>query len=379
MALELQRGVPTSPVTLLTPAGCLPLMLRLGLISPSDVVRGEVTIEDTSSRNSNRKISRPSGVNYFLKQSIGTGGDATVEREALAYRYLLRVRGLAPHLPRFFLYDSTERVLILEHVRGMHDVTQHYASGGGMTATVARRVGDILGKLHRLDAKALPGKLALPTEAPWILSVHHATLGALREISSANLELIREVQATPVLCRLLDELRAEWECRALIHMDLRWSNWLVPNPESSRSTSGIKLVDWETACLGDPCWDIGCTLGDSLIWWAMQIPEAGGDESIRVRSGAALKKVQRVIREFWTQYCRTMRVEGTERSKFLMVSLRYAAARLVQSAYERQQSAWKLDKFGVSLLQLSLNILQHPEAAMHRLCGFAPGASREEA
>jgi len=361
-----------SNVPHLTPAGCLPLLLRLGLISPSAVVRGQVTIEDTSSRNSNRRVSRPRGAHYLLKQTAGAGHDATVERESLAYRYLSKAPALALHLPRFYGYDFRERVLILEHVRGMHDLAQHYASGGGVTVAVARRVGGILGALHRLDAGALPGKLALPTEAPWILSVHRPSLSTLREISAANLELIREIQAVPALCGLLDELPAEWVCRTLIHMDLRWSNWLVPRRENSRGTSGIKLVDWETACLGDPRWDIGCILADYLIWWALQVPGAGGDGSVRdSSSGAALERVQRAIRAFWIQYCRAARVEDAARRGFLLGSLRYAAARLIQSAYERHQSAWKLDKFGVTLLQLSLNMLQHPEAALHRLCGLA--------
>ena len=364
---------------LLTPAGCLPLMLRLGLLSTSAVVRGQVTIEDTSSRNSNRRVSRPRGAHYLLKQTVGTGNDATVEREALAYSYLSKVAALAPHLPRFYSYELSEGVLILEHVRGMHNLAQHYASGHSVTVATARRLGGILGTLHTLHADTLPGKLALPTEAPWILSVHRPSLRRLREISSANVELIREVQAVPALCDLLDKLRTEWVCHTLIHMDLRWSNWLVPDPESSPSTLGIKLVDWETACLGDPRWDIGCTLGDYLFWWALRVPGTGGDESqTSDATKAALDRVQRGIRAFWTQYCRTAQIQKAEHGGFLLVSLRYAAARLIQSAYERHQSALKLDRFGVSLLQLGLNILKHPEAAAHRLCGFAPAALRRQ-
>lgn len=346
-------------------------MVRLGLISPSAIVRGEITIEDASSRNSNRKISRPSGRNYLLKQTAGNGQDATVEREAHVYRYLSKVLEFSPYLPRFYGYDSGERVLIIEHVRGMHDLSQHYASGGRMSVAMARRMGRILGKLHTLELNTLPEELRLQTEAPWILSVHCPSLRTLRDISSANLELVREIQAVPDLCRSLDELREEWMCQALIHMDIRWNNWLVPSRGNPAPTSGIKLVDWETACLGDARWDIGCTLADNLIWWAMHVPETGGEEMARsARPGAALDQIQRAIREFWIQYCRTTRISDVERSRFLKVSSQYAAARLIQSAYERNQAAWKLDKFGVSLLQLSLNILQRPDDAMVRVFGL---------
>src|SRR5581483_10041853 len=192
--MSARSGVTTpapSPCSYLTPADCLPLLLRLGLISPAAVVRGEVTVEDTSSRNSNRRVSRTRGAHYLLKQTTGSGHHATVEREALVYSFLSKAPRLAPHLPRFYRYNSCDGVLILEHLRGMHDLAQHYAKGGRVTLAVARRVGGILGALHRLDAGALPGKLALPAESPWILSVHLPSLRTIRELSAANLELIR--------------------------------------------------------------------------------------------------------------------------------------------------------------------------------------------
>jgi hypothetical protein len=51
-------------------------------------------------------------------------------------------------------------------------------------------------------------------------------------------------------------------------------------------------------------------------------------------------------------------------------SVRYAAARLVQSAFERtQNSAW-ITSDVICLLQLSLNILQQPADAAATLLGI---------
>jgi aminoglycoside phosphotransferase (APT) family kinase protein len=354
----------------LTLAECVPILLRHRLISSASLVGGQVVVEDTSSRNSNRRVSRQRGAHYLLKQSTGISQDATVKREAQVYQSLAQIPHFAPHLVRFFCYDSEEDVLILEYLRDMNDLARHFAEGGRITASVSHAIGSVLGLLHRIDAGQLGADVALPSDAPWILGLHRPPLRFLRDVSAGNLELIRVVQSTPTLCEKLDEMRAAWRPIALIHMDVRWSNWLVAHQRASKGASGIKLLDWETACIGDPRWDVGCALSDTLMWWALQAPETGGEVSRRRVSGDATQAMHGAIRVFWRRYCETARVEITERAPFLHRSLQYAGARLIQSAYERLQQAHNLDRFGVSLLQLSANILQFPEAAVERLCGL---------
>lgn len=359
----------------LTLAGCVPLLLRHGLISSSSLVSGQVIVEDTSSRNSNRRVSRRRGAYYLLKQSTDLANDATVKREAQVYVCLSQFHHFASNLVRYFCYDAEENVLILEYVRGMIDLARHFAKGGRITVVAGSGMGRVLGLLHRIDAGQLCGDVALSSEAPWILSLHRPSLRSLRDVSSGNLELIRVVQSKPSLCDKLEELRAVWQPRALIHMDVRWSNWLVPDPAAPKSASGIKLLDWETACLGDPRWDVGCALSDNLVWWALQVPETGGEVSRR-SDGNATRIMHRAIGAFWRQYYQTAGVGVAERTQFLYTSLQYAAARLIQSAYERLQQAGTVDRFGVSLLQLSANVFQYPDAAVDRLCGLS-GSSHE--
>lgn len=355
----------------LTLAECLPILLRHRLISPSSLVNGQVVVEDTSSRNSNRRVSRQRGAHYLLKQSTGTGQDATVRREALIYRSLSEIPQFAPNLVRFFGYDTEKQVLILEYLRDVRDLARQFAEGAQITTTQSRAMGRVLGTLHRIDVRPLEGEVVLGSLAPWILSIHRPSLRSLRDVSVGNLELIRVVQSIPALCEKLDEMQSAWRPRALIHMDVRWSNWLVAHPLTPERASGIKLLDWETACLGDPRWDVGCALSDHLMWWALQAPETGGEVSGRRLPRDETETMQRAMGAFWRQYCVTAGVEVQEKAPFLFASLQYAGGRLIQSAYERLQQAQNLDRFGLSLLQLCVNILQFPEAALERLCGFA--------
>jgi len=353
-----------------TLAECIPILLRHKLISPSSLVRGQVVVEDKSSRNSNRRVSRQRGAHYLLKQSTETGQDATVRREAQVYRRLSRMPQFAPNLVRFFCYDSADGVLILEYVRGMSDLTGHFMNGGRLTTTISRTVARVLGLLHHIDTGQLGDDLPLAAEPPWIFSLHRPSLRSLRDISSGNLELIRAVQAIPEVCDALDEMRAVWQPSAFIHMDIRWSNWLIADPGAAKGLSRIKLLDWETACLGDPRWDVGCALADNLIWWALQAPEAGGEISRRSASKNAARRMHEAMRAFWCEYREAMPVDSAEQEAFLHTSLRHAGARLVQTAYERLQRAANIDRFSVTLLQMSANILRYPQAAADTLCGL---------
>lgn len=355
----------------LTLAECLPVLLRHGLISPASIVRGQVVVEDTSSRNSNRRVSRQRGAHYLLKQSTGTAQDATVQREARVYESLARIRQFSANLVRFFGYDAEEKVLILENLRDVHDLARHFSEGGKLTMSLSRAIGRALGLLHQIDVTRLDPDVALQSEAPWILSIHRPSLAFLRDVSAGNLELIRLIQATPSFCENLDAMRTSWQPRTLIHMDVRWSNWLVGRPGRPRRGSQIKLLDWETACCGDPCWDVGCALSDNLTWWALQAPETGGEVFRRRPPKDETQTMQRAVRAFWRQYCASALLESREREPFLARALKYAGGRLLQSAYERLQQRQSIDRFGLSLLQLSANILQFPEAALERLCGFA--------
>ena len=38
---------------------------------------------------------------------------------------------------------------------------------------------------------------------------------------------------------------------------LKWDNFIVPATNGRGRIRGLKLIDWELAQEGDPCWDLG--------------------------------------------------------------------------------------------------------------------------
>jgi hypothetical protein len=54
-----------------------------------------------------------------------------------------------------------------------------------------------------------------------------------------------------------------------------WDNCIVFSRPGSPRKSRLKVVDWEFAVLGNPCWDIGSVFSEYLNFWLLSIPVMG--------------------------------------------------------------------------------------------------------
>jgi hypothetical protein len=348
-----------------------------GLISGQAVVEGDLTIVDASRRNSNVRVISESGPCYLLKQAVGSERIATIGQEAAVYRLLSGPAGdgFREYIPAFHGYDPVEHVLALELLRRATSLLDYHRKGYFSTR-LAAELGRALGTLHALaltpEAMAEAG-LELSNKPHWILSVHRLPLVAMREISGADLQIVRIVQQYPDFCALLDELRADWQFAALIHADIKWSNCLAVRPEGKQRRTELKLVDWELATVGDPRWDVGSVFSDYLGYWLASIPILG-DESPALLMQLArypIEDMHPAIRAFWRAYVTTRELPDDEARRMLVESVRYAAARIVQKAYEQGQDSYRLTANIVCYLQLSLNMMRKPAQAVEHLLGIS--------
>ena len=212
---------------------------------------------------------------------------------------------------------------------------------------------------------------------PWVLLIDRPGMGIFRDVSNANIELIRIVQSSNEFRTAFSELRDDWRRDALIHCDLRWDNFLVPHAHAPTSPSrALKLVDWEFATHGDSCWDVGCVLSEFLTTWWASIPFMSDEEPSTYIELATtpLECLHPAISAFWRAYTSGMSIDEQSVDEHLRRSVRFAALRLVQSAFERMQGSTQFDATTVCLLQLSVNILQRPYEAIVHLFGLRSGA-----
>ena len=314
---------------------------------------------------------------YFLKQGVDEEREAGIAREAAIYAWLGSGNGdgFERYLPDLVDHDPERHVIVLERVAEGSNLRSYHARGHFST-TLARVLGEALASLHRL---AVPDRSTTSVKfeetPPWALSVHRPGLNVLLHASSANVEMIRTLQQHRALGEHLDALRKGWRPKSLIHNDVRWDNCVVHPKKGARRRSRLKLVDWELAQRGDPLWDVGCVLSDYLSFWLLSIPTVGEAPPDRFLALARypLTAMQPAIRAFWQAYLHRDQPSEGEAAVWLELAIRYAAARLIQTGFERTQTTSFLTASVVGLLQLSRNILEEPDAAAVDLLGIDVG------
>jgi Phosphotransferase enzyme family len=353
-------------------------LIRRNLIESSSVVAGDLTILDVSRRNCNFKVISTHGPSYLIKQGMSPDGASTIAHEAAVYRLFhgrseAQWAGIPRYLPKFYIYDEQERVLVLELISDAEDLYEHHTRTGRFAASIASMMGEGLAVLHgKSPAHILEESSFLPDRVPWVLGIHRPSIEMFRDVSEANLRLVKIVQQSLELCQTLDGLRESWSSKALIHHDIKWGNWLVLRPLRSRQEQRIKLVDWELAAPGDPCWDIGSVFSGYLGFWLSSIPTTGGEPPAKFleHSLYPLDCMKLAIRSFWASYVQHMCLSTSDAGEWLLKSMRYAAARLVQMAFDELQVTNQMTGNMLGALQLSVNIATRPNEAALLLLGL---------
>lgn len=363
---------------MLTLPEVVPYLLRRKLISAASIVGGDLVVEDVSRRNCNFKVISQHGPSYVVKQGIDQEGIATVAHEAVVYQLLqadAEGDGLDRYLPHCYAYDPKEHVLILELVRDACDVRAYHARLGRFPALLAAATGEALGTLHHLTGPGGKRNAAgrdLLQPLPWVLSAHRLDLAVLAGISGANVELIRMLQHSPELRRMLDQLGHEWRADTLIHYDVKWDNCVFAARPAAPRKSRLRIVDWEFAGMGDPCWDAGSVFSNYLSFWLLSIPIIGAAPPDRWIELARypLERMQPALRAYWQAYVGRMALDAATSDQWLLRAVSYGAARLIQTGFEHMQAALRPTGNIICLLQLSLNILRRPHEATVQLLGI---------
>jgi tRNA A-37 threonylcarbamoyl transferase component Bud32 len=331
----------------LTPGELTAHLVSRGFLPAEAVVRGGLTITDTSRRNGNVTITTGRSGLFVKQQRDRTD---TIAREAAVYRLLRNRSEIARYLPSLRGHDRRRRLLILELVRNGRSIAELLQSRRRIGRSVARELGRAVAAAHHTTAP-----IDWPTPPAWILGISCPPIEILQEWSAANLEILRIIQESRGLCRSLEELRERWSPAALIHGDLRLENFVV-------SGRGLKLVDWEHSGRGDPGWDAGCVFASFLAHWVLSMRDVSGNPERSAR--LPLAGLRRAIVAFWNAYAEARDGE------LLVQSTRFAAARLLQLAIERTARASALTGNVIVMLQLSVNMMRRPEEAAQTLLGI---------
>lgn len=235
------------------PPSALDVLAAAGLSVPAGT-----PVWDRSSSHRVSHVTLPDGAAYVVKTTSERTRDSgrTLAAELYVYRLTTWVPGLAEVVPRVVHLDERAQVLALVAAPAEHLFTSRCLEPGFPSPPVAASLGSALALLHTttrqvpLLGRAAVGVVHLPRTRPeeWFAGETSAALRA------AGTTVVADATLGAALARAADAMSPA----CLVHADLKWDNVAVaPGPRTT-------LFDWELSGRGDPAWDVGSALADTL-------------------------------------------------------------------------------------------------------------------
>ena len=363
---------------ILTPSNIAHYLLGRGIITHESVVDGDFRVIEKSLRNRNFMVLRDRHPGLFLKQvkSFDQQAIITLGYEATCYRLANEdedFKALAPLMPQYHAFDADRHVLIVELLKDGENLADYHVRVGRFPTEVADQVGRLLGRFHhdiREKIKDSAKTSLFQKRMPWILQLHQLSSNYLEPISAGNAEVINIVKNFPEFHETLNALQSQYEFNCLIHGDIKWENCVLYR--NGGEAPGLKIVDWELADVGDACWDAGAIFQAYITCWIMSIPLTPGVPPSQLMDQAKypIDDMQPAISTFWRAYAEALGADEKTQRGLLERSVRYGAARMIQTVYEHMTPSPQITPNAVCLLQVSLNILQNPAEAITDLLGM---------
>lgn len=327
----------------LTTASVIPYLVDRRLLTVAMLLNEPLEALAFVSRNRGFRVSFSTGHGvrrgWWVKQvkQWDRSGIESFEQEARCY-WLAREQAefavLGEVLPRCEIYDPEPRILVLELIRTPAAVVE--ATGAAALGKAMRRYQEGIGAAAARQA-------GFRSEVPWALTLAEPHEARAKRTSQGNRALLDILKRYPDFAPALRQLRRDWrgvEAKAFVHGDMKLENCLVKGER-------VWLLDWEMAAWGDPAWDAGGLLQS---YWTQWIGGRASQGEVRVAS-----------RAFWKAYA-----AGEDPAR-LEQTVRYAAARMIQTAWERLQRSPGLRDDALKMLQLSQNVFQNPPRAVEEL------------
>jgi len=362
----------------LSKANIITYLLGKGLLTFEQAVKGDIVVIDVTRRNKNLKVVLPGNEGgYFVKQiqAQNPTSVANLRREATCYWLASShsdFRSMKPLVPKYLYYDTDKNVLITAILPHSMNLTQYYSQNGRFDGTVAKELGKTLGTYHskiNLDPERQQIKDIFPGAVSWILGYHHNGHQLFGNLAGGNRDIIKIINQFPDFVNKLDQLRKDWIPNGLIHGDMKWDNIIIA---PRKNGINLQIADWELSDIGDTRWDVAAVLQSYLTFWVIHMPQDAKMPTTQQVDNAkySLETMQPALQRFWITYTDTLGVSGKEKYRLLEQSVKYAAARMIQTAYEYLQNSEQITTYGVNILQLSLNMLSRPKEAINQLLGI---------
>ncbi|WP_338871006.1 phosphotransferase [Spirosoma sp. SC4-14] len=357
-------------------------LLDKGYLSPDAILDGMFTAHLASSRNTNYIINRDAGKGaLFVKQVQAWDQEKiqTLRTEATCYWLANNELGyeqLREFLPNYIAFDVQNHILITEAISGAISLNDFYLQQRQFPRQLAIRQAELLGSFHKNIAQSIqdtPGfrlfKKQQPVVFMWSASGFPAYSG---QQSQAERQMVQLITQNNDYMKRLAAVREQWQATSLTHGDIKPANFLINQDALTTGHYSLRLIDWETADIGDPCWDVAAIFQSYLYYWIYHEPLPGNtDQNPYASYGFSLETMQPSMQLFWQTYVRQMDWSAEEAQTNLQKIIGYCALKLIHTCYETIQQAPAMPPHSARLLQLSLNMLRSPDEAIGSVLGIS--------
>jgi hypothetical protein len=342
---------------MLTRRDALQHLLRLGLLSPAELVTQDIRGSEYIGRNHLVRIERTGAPSYIVKQPRDANTPDAVTMWTEAAIFWLSVHDpdfavLAPWLPKYYHYDEPNKLLTIELVAASDSLLAKQMSGVALEPRLLRDVGRGFGALHGQASKVLREERVrhlFRSGIAWVLTLGQpqspyqpGTAGA-QSILAAVLQRHDAVAA-------LSQARADWRDAHIVHGDAKAANVLILD------NGAVRIIDWEIAALGDGLWDVAGMVHSLLTPNPGGAPEPLANAQLRAHAQ---------IDALWSGYVEAC-APPTHLPDPRLALLRLAGARIIQTCLESTQFTNQIYPHVPAMLQMGLELLTQPQASRER-------------
>ncbi len=355
-------------------------MLDTGLVSAEEFVDVGLRVLEQSRRNRNFAVVLAMGKGFFLKQADPGSLEAAErsERERFVYELSETSPGLRSCIPKPYLYDDVQKILVQELILNQDllapatSLAVHHLRLEKFSTSLGQSLGATLARLHTELGKAYRfgnSALKLPGHLPTAFSISRFQPD---RIEGAQAHVLQMIRSSPECDAMLDEARSAWRVNTLMHGDLKLGNCLVVGNRNDTEPV-ICIVDWETADGGDAAWDLAGLLQSYLALWIGSMPAGAGVPLEHAIADAAIPSADLVLAatHLWRGYNTVLGLGEAMGGPLVSRAVRFAGARLLQTAFEQASGTPEVTGHTVLTIQLALNVLGRPEEARSELLGLA--------
>ncbi|MDJ0825465.1 MAG: phosphotransferase [Rhodobacter sp.] len=301
-------------------------MISEGVVTAEEAVTSGVMVQDVGRSHQMYSVSVGGVPRAYLKSFGPSRGasDGSAAKERAVAALAAERPAVAALVPRHLPWRGPQAVVVTEAQPGRAAWADEADGGeqGALWSDLVRRIAKPLADFHRATRDlAAPGARpppALAAKPPWVLAL--ASGDAAPEIWQTQhiTRATGRISADPWLCQGLRAARGIWRDMCLIHADLKHDNVLLLDRDG---VSGVVIIDWEMARVGDPAWDIAAL--------AVRLPmTALGEDPWSERT------IERTA-ELLSAYTEVSRLPAPAVAKRLPA---YMAAWLVMSAIQHQST-----------------------------------------